>query len=779
MDPQIDGADSRLENADAAGVLLATDLALTLTPPVAASRRGDPASRIVPSRDADEVLSRSASNTRPAAEAAQLERFPTSSSRTRSPPATAGGSVVGGLGMSLDPTTTADAKRPAKAPAEALQQVRQQPQQHPEHLQESQLQEILFRSRPFSPSLLAAESAGRFSARQPSDVFLSRGATNAPNSAVPPPTRLPRFFAAPSGARAPFSGSPDSPGGSNIPSAPPTAAPLTYDAAAVVVDSVAQFLRSLGAPPAPSALPGVSPASTAPFSAPPLPLARASAPEALSAPLAPPTSAPSASGPSFADASVGSAAELAARLLGAPGRNAGGQENLALLGRLWGAAGPAAAPLAQSGSAQLPREGGNGGGELGISAAGGHFALGAVVTLAVHTYTPSQPGLDPDLTERLGAILAAASGRAAAGCSGGNAGKSLAGAVRIVAATAAASNISAAGNSMAATPTAAVSMPPTPNVTAVGTALGTAAAGVRARERMSAGQGYGEEEEREPRGAEGGEQGEAGERGTGGAEGEVEGEAASAEGGEDGEGSGNKRKMRLSQEQQSTMEAVFRKTPRLTPREKCVLAGQLGVRVRQVEVWFQNRRARTKVKDTEVELDGLRQRCQTLADENRRLKERLSQTQQQQQQAEQQEQQRRRQQGQVRDEGEQWRQTGPGSSREHTTQVTWKLCHSCESPQRPSFQAAAMSLKLTEAALPVTCMQSESGQQGLATLNGQQQQGEQQQRTLMHQLQQAVEQRIGALAETPGASNHGDGGHERDTGAGSPTGTSPGLFLKL
>ncbi|CAI5512717.1 unnamed protein product [Closterium sp. Naga37s-1] len=525
MDPQIDGADSRLENADAAGVLLATDLALTLTPPVAASRRGDPASRIVPSRDADEVLSRSASNTRPAAEAAQLERFPTSSSRTRSPPATAGGSVVGGLGMSLDPTTTADANRPAKAPAEALQQVRQQPQQHPEHLQESQLQEILFRSRPFSPSLLAAESAGRFSARQPSDVFLSRGATNAPNSAVPPPTRLPRFFAAPSGARAPFSGSPDSPGGSNIPSAPPTAAPLTYDAAAVVVDSVAQFLRSLGAPPAPSALPGVSPASTAPFSAPPLPLARASAPEALSAPLAPPTSAPSASGPSFADASVGSAAELAARLLGAPGRNAGGQENLALLGRLWGAAGPAAAPLAQSGSAQLPREGGNGGGELGISAAGGHFALGV---------------------------------------------------------------------------------------------------GVRARERMSAGQGYGEEDEREPRGAEGGEQGEAGERGTGGAEGEVEGEAASAEGGEDGEGSGNKRKMRLSQEQQSTMEAVFRKTPRLTPREKCVLAGQLGVRVRQVEVWFQNRRARTKVKDTEVELDGLRRRCQTLADENRRLKERLS-----------------------------------------------------------------------------------------------------------------------------------------------------------
>ncbi|CAI5524838.1 unnamed protein product [Closterium sp. Naga37s-1] len=537
----MDGANSRLENADAAGDLLATDLALTLTPPVGASKMGNPASRnavsrFVASRDADEaVLSRSASNTRRTAEtaAAQLERFPTSSSRTRSPPA-AGGSVMGGLGMSLDPTTTTDANRPAKAPLEALQQVRQlqqqqqqqQQQQHSEHLQEYQLQEILFRSRPFSPSLLAAESAGRFSARQPNEVFLSRGAAtnHAPDSAVPPPTRPPDFFAAPRGARAPFSGSPDSPGGSNIPPAPP-APPLTYDAAAVVVDSVAQFLRSLGAPPAPSALPGIPPASTAPFSAPPLPLARASAPEFLSAPLGPPTSASCASGASFADASAGSAAELAARLLGAPGRNAGVQENIALLGRLWGPAGPAAAPLAQSRSAQLPREGGNGGGELGISAAGGHFALGV---------------------------------------------------------------------------------------------------GVRARERMGAGQGYGEEEEREPRGAEGGEQGEAGERGTGGAEGEVEGEAASAEGGEDGEGSGNKRKMRLSQEQQSTMEAVFKKTPRLTPREKSVLAGQLGVRVRQVEVWFQNRRARTKVKDTEVELDGLRRRCQTLADENRRLKERLS-----------------------------------------------------------------------------------------------------------------------------------------------------------
>ncbi|CAI5479545.1 unnamed protein product [Closterium sp. Yama58-4] len=571
----MDGANRRLENADAAGDLLATDLALTLTPPVgAASRRGDAAAslRDATSRGAHEaVLSRSASNTRPAAAAeaanahcAQLERFPTSSSRTRSPPPGGGGSVVATLGMSLD-NTTADANRPVKAPPEALQQVRQQQQQqqHPEHLQEYQLQEILFRSRPFSPSLLA-ETAARFSPRQTNDASLIRGAaTNrAPNNAVrASSTRPPLFFVAPSGARALFSASPDSPGGSNIPPAPPPTAPLTYDAAAVVVDSVAQFLRSLGAP-AFSALPGASPATTAPFSAPPLPLARDSAPAVPSAPLAPQTSTPSAS---FADASAGSAGELAlARLLGTPGLNAGAPESLALLARLWGAGGPAAAPLAQNMSAKSPGEGGNGDGELAIGAEGGHFALRV-------GSRETGKGMDNDDGE-----MAAAQTRGANFVGGGAEGKRA-------------------------------------NADAI---AGTEFDRLRSVGGAHLG-GEGGKGER-------GEQGGAGEKGAGGAEGGEEGEAESAEGGEDGEGNGNKRKMRLTQEQQSTMEAVFRKTPRLTPREKSALAGQLGVRVRQVEVWFQNRRARTKVKDTEVELDGLRRRCQTLADENHRLRERLA-----------------------------------------------------------------------------------------------------------------------------------------------------------
>ncbi|CAI5525054.1 unnamed protein product [Closterium sp. Naga37s-1] len=89
-------------------------------------------------------------------------------------------------------------------------------------------------------------------------------------------------------------------------------------------------------------------------------------------------------------------------------------------------------------------------------------------------------------------------------------------------------------------------------------------------------------------------------------------------------GDGNKRKMRLSQDQISMLEQVFQKHPKLVARQKASLAERLGVRVRQVEVWFQNRRARTKVKQTEAELEGLRRRCQLLAEENKRLKLQLA-----------------------------------------------------------------------------------------------------------------------------------------------------------
>jgi hypothetical protein len=43
-----------------------------------------------------------------------------------------------------------------------------------------------------------------------------------------------------------------------------------------------------------------------------------------------------------------------------------------------------------------------------------------------------------------------------------------------------------------------------------------------------------------------------------------------------------------------------------------------------VEVWFQNRRARTKLKQTELDCELLRRWCELLGDENERLRRELA-----------------------------------------------------------------------------------------------------------------------------------------------------------
>ncbi|KAL7120676.1 hypothetical protein ACP275_02G136300 [Erythranthe tilingii] len=84
-----------------------------------------------------------------------------------------------------------------------------------------------------------------------------------------------------------------------------------------------------------------------------------------------------------------------------------------------------------------------------------------------------------------------------------------------------------------------------------------------------------------------------------------------------------RKKLRLSKEQSVFLEDSFKEHNTLNPKQKLALAKQLNLRPRQVEVWFQNRRARTKLKQTEVDCEYLKRCCETLTEENRRLQKEL------------------------------------------------------------------------------------------------------------------------------------------------------------
>lgn len=81
----------------------------------------------------------------------------------------------------------------------------------------------------------------------------------------------------------------------------------------------------------------------------------------------------------------------------------------------------------------------------------------------------------------------------------------------------------------------------------------------------------------------------------------------------------SRKKLRLTKDQSIILEESFKEHNTLNPKQKLALAKQLGLRARQVEVWFQNRRARTKLKQTEVDCEFLKRCCENLTDENRRL----------------------------------------------------------------------------------------------------------------------------------------------------------------
>ncbi|KAL2460886.1 Homeobox-leucine zipper protein HAT3 [Abeliophyllum distichum] len=93
---------------------------------------------------------------------------------------------------------------------------------------------------------------------------------------------------------------------------------------------------------------------------------------------------------------------------------------------------------------------------------------------------------------------------------------------------------------------------------------------------------------------------------------------------DDGGDAAGRKKLRLTKEQGVVLEETFKEHNTLNPKQKLALAKQLNLRPRQVEVWFQNRRARTKLKQTEVDCEYLRRCCENLTEENRRLQKEVN-----------------------------------------------------------------------------------------------------------------------------------------------------------
>ncbi|KAL2330045.1 hypothetical protein Fmac_017626 [Flemingia macrophylla] len=88
-------------------------------------------------------------------------------------------------------------------------------------------------------------------------------------------------------------------------------------------------------------------------------------------------------------------------------------------------------------------------------------------------------------------------------------------------------------------------------------------------------------------------------------------------------GDGGRKKLRLTKEQAMVLEETFKEHNTLNPKRKQALAEELNLKPRQVEVWFQNRRARTKLKQTEVDCEYLKRYCENLTEENRRMHKEL------------------------------------------------------------------------------------------------------------------------------------------------------------
>lgn len=72
-------------------------------------------------------------------------------------------------------------------------------------------------------------------------------------------------------------------------------------------------------------------------------------------------------------------------------------------------------------------------------------------------------------------------------------------------------------------------------------------------------------------------------------------------------------------EQLKTLEKNFELGNKLESDRKIELARALGLQPRQIAIWFQNRRARSKTKQLERDYDALKRRFESLKDDNQIL----------------------------------------------------------------------------------------------------------------------------------------------------------------
>ncbi|PIA54841.1 hypothetical protein AQUCO_00901021v1 [Aquilegia coerulea] len=79
------------------------------------------------------------------------------------------------------------------------------------------------------------------------------------------------------------------------------------------------------------------------------------------------------------------------------------------------------------------------------------------------------------------------------------------------------------------------------------------------------------------------------------------------------------RKKRLTNEQIDSLEKSFQEEIKLEPERKMKLAQELELQPRQIAVWFQNRRARWKVKQMERLYDTLKKEFDVIIRENQKL----------------------------------------------------------------------------------------------------------------------------------------------------------------